>query len=829
MGLKNNKENILYWGLATLVLYMPLHYFLCELLLKGTSIDNIFRDFLILGLFFLVIFNKESFSDYLCVLVAAVCVMLTGFGLVSTVFNRCLPILNILRTYLVPLLIFFVSRSVPLTEVRFKRLNTFLTAELALVAIYGYIQAFFLTDRFLINIGFPSQNGQLVGYSYYISHFFGYQRSVGTFISPNICGIILAVAFIVLLFTDTRDNFWWKYILGTALCIGLLATFSRSAMLGVAMGSGLCMLLRKSWTHITRKTVSRALLVVLTAGVFLLLDQLIFDGLFLRMLLSTIFRTFTGEDPSANAHKDHLIAPPTPVDPDAAPTFSISFGLNGPMAEEFLSNPTKVESSLYLMIYELGLLGALVYFLPYVFLILRTVINRKCYPYFVPAAVSTAILASYVFLPNSQTFEIPFYCFLFMGLYCNPSVKALYVKSGELEVISLKELLRTLAGCLKRIPLFFSLLIPRSKNIYIFGAWLGQKFSDNSRALFLYALEHSDKKCFWICNNKQVYSQLQKDGLPVLMAYSPKGIYYQLRAGVAFSCIGDGDFYRQLLGNCVHVELWHGVGGGKKIGLDDRIYRENALSFHGRVYARLEKFALRKHYFVCTSDEMQKVFQTAFLIPEDHFIFAGQPRNDMFYDKAYKSQTVSRADFGNKKVILYMPTHRKSGSVAMDMSKLLDLDALNTFCQKNNAVFLIKKHFYHRDEIEALEQYPNIIDITAKPMDSNELLLIADYLISDYSSCTADYLLLDRPLFYYCYDYEAYTQEDRDLYWAFETITPGPHSENFAALLQHLTETVVDGQDAYAAERKRVRDMFYAPDNQCAACDKILKQVENIL
>lgn len=392
----------------------------------------------------------------------------------------------------------------------------------------------------------------------------------------------------------------------------------------------------------------------------------------------------------------------------------------------------------------------------------------------------------------------------------------------------MKELIRTCLGAVKRIPMLLAQFFPRDKDLYIFGAWLGKKFSDNSRALFLYALKHSDKKCYWICNSKQVYQQLKNDGLPVLMAYSPKGLFYQLRAGVAFSCVGDGDFCRQMLGGCTHVSLWHGVGGGKTIGMDDREYRENALSFHGRVYSKLEQRPMRKHYFVATGETMKNVFKTAFMIPDDHFIMAGQPRNDMFYDPTYQPQTIRHADYQGKKVIVYMPTHRKAGQIKMDMSKLLDLAKLNTFCQENNAVFLIKKHFYHRSETEQLDAYPNIIDITDTPMDSNELLLAADYLISDYSSCTADYLLLDRPLFYYCFDYEAYIREDREMYWDFDTITPGHRSENFSQLLEHLRQTIADGEDAFQAERKRVRDMFYDPDCQCIASDKILQQVSNI-
>lgn len=395
--------------------------------------------------------------------------------------------------------------------------------------------------------------------------------------------------------------------------------------------------------------------------------------------------------------------------------------------------------------------------------------------------------------------------------------------------MSIKEFIKTCLGTVKRIPLLLSQLSIRSKKIYIFGAWFGERFSDNSRALYLYALEHTDKKCIWICKSKELYEKMRRQGLPVLRTYSLKGIYYQLRAGVAFSSTGAVDFCRELLGGCVHIELWHGVGGGKKIGLDDKFTRKTALSPRCRFYTLLEKHALRKRYFVSTSQEMQNVFRSAFLIPDDHFIYAGQVRNDMFYDPSYVPETISRQEFSGKKVIVYMPTHRQKGSVKMDMSQLLDLEALNTFCEQNNAVFLIKKHFYHAGESEKLENYPNILDLTTRKMDSNELLLAADYLISDYSSCTADYLLLDRPLFYYCYDYQEYLQVDRDMYWDFETITPGPRCEDFAQLLDSMRQTIEKGQDSYTDERTRVRDMFYRPSCQCMAADKILEQTDAIL
>lgn len=165
----------------------------------------------------------------------------------------------------------------------------------------------------------------------------------------------------------------------------------------------------------------------------------------------------------------------------------------------------------------------------------------------------------------------------------------------------------------------------------------------------------------------------------------------------------------------------------------------------------------------------------------------------------------------------------------MNMSELFDLKKIDLFCQRNNTVFVIKKHFYHSTERENLEKYHNILDITQMSMDSNELLKCADYLISDYSSVTADFLLLDKPILYYCFDLDEYLKEDRDMYWQFEDITPGPKVKNFNELLSALIRIIELNEDSYEAERNRVRRMFYAPESQCKSAKKILDQVANII
>ena len=223
------------------------------------------------------------------------------------------------------------------------------------------------------------------------------------------------------------------------------------------------------------------------------------------------------------------------------------------------------------------------------------------------------------------------------------------------------DIIKMICGTFKRIPLFISALIPKNKTLLIFGAWYGKKYSDNTRILFEYASKLSQFTCVWITNSKEIRDEIRKKGFNAELSNSCKGIICQVRASVAFSCIGKLDFNRFLLGGCTHIECWHGVGGGKKIGYDDVSFVKQMDNPRSNYYKKIEKYPYRKYYHVCTSEEMKNVFKSAFRLKDDQFIMAGQPRNDMFFDPNYVFTTIDPKRFDSKKVIIYMPTHRLCG------------------------------------------------------------------------------------------------------------------------------------------------------------------------
>jgi CDP-glycerol glycerophosphotransferase len=55
-------------------------------------------------------------------------------------------------------------------------------------------------------------------------------------------------------------------------------------------------------------------------------------------------------------------------------------------------------------------------------------------------------------------------------------------------------------------------LIPRKNKVWVFGAWYGQRFSDNSRYLFEYVnKEQSDVEAIWITRDKELKQKIMRN------------------------------------------------------------------------------------------------------------------------------------------------------------------------------------------------------------------------------------------------------------------------------------------------------------------------------
>jgi len=121
-----------------------------------------------------------------------------------------------------------------------------------------------------------------------------------------------------------------------------------------------------------------------------------------------------------------------------------------------------------------------------------------------------------------------------------------------------------------------------------------------------------------------------------------------------------------------------------------------------------------------------------------------------------------------------MPTFRDNqhtSGVGYTYKLAIDFDHLKKEIGKDY-VILFSPHYYISNSID-LNKYKGFVFNVAHYDEINELYLVSDIIMTDYSSVFFDYANLKRPIIYYMYDIDDYKNNLRDFYISLDEL-PGP-------------------------------------------------------
>ena len=220
----------------------------------------------------------------------------------------------------------------------------------------------------------------------------------------------------------------------------------------------------------------------------------------------------------------------------------------------------------------------------------------------------------------------------------------------------------------------------------------------------------------------------------------------------------------------VFVQTWHGTPL-KKIGCDIRC-TGNAMTKYENIQKIYDGEAEKITYMISPSQYCTEKFISAFDLKkfgkEDAVLTVGYPRNDYlfkFTDDECKNIKLKLNIPMDKKVILYAPTFRDNKYSAKDGFKIQNFMNFDKMRDKlgENCVILFRAHYFISGRID-FSKYAGFVYDVSNVEDVNELYVISDILITDYSSVFFDYANLKRPIIFYMYDYEEYKNELRDFY-----------------------------------------------------------------
>lgn len=228
------------------------------------------------------------------------------------------------------------------------------------------------------------------------------------------------------------------------------------------------------------------------------------------------------------------------------------------------------------------------------------------------------------------------------------------------------------------------------------------------------------------------------------------------------------DNYYAFLSGCTFkpqthvVQLWHANGAIKTFGWEELTTSQRSAADKRRFQKVYDQF----DEYLVGSKKMAQVFAQSYHVPQTRMNVIGYPRTDQLFNKSWQIQVSQKIKTQypcliGKELILYTPTYRedKTGRPTINLP-----EDFKQFVNQlsDNQRLIIKLHPHVKAVEKQLKQQLNSDKVIwVDDFSTNDLLLIADRLITDYSSVIFDYSLLPnaKQILFYCYDYDQYAQQ----------------------------------------------------------------------
>lgn len=305
------------------------------------------------------------------------------------------------------------------------------------------------------------------------------------------------------------------------------------------------------------------------------------------------------------------------------------------------------------------------------------------------------------------------------------------------------------SGAIRILRLF----VPGKKKMILFMCFGGKKYDDSPRAIYEAMAQdarYAEYELVWAFRepDKFIIPKGRKVKADTFAFYKAA-----LQAGcwITNTAIERGLSFKSR--HTLYVNTWHGTPI-KTIGTD--------IPSSGKAFQM--KTRLKYDVVLAQGSYDAAIFEQAFGLPSDTIQITGLPRNDVLAEGRDRQAELKRK-FGIKqdqKVILYAPTFREyekeSGFVCVTRPPI-NLAAWQARLGRDYVLLLRAHHEAARVILADVEKESSFIyNVSAYP-DIQELFLMADVLVSDYSSVFFDYAITGRPMLSYAYDYERYAGE----------------------------------------------------------------------
>lgn len=356
----------------------------------------------------------------------------------------------------------------------------------------------------------------------------------------------------------------------------------------------------------------------------------------------------------------------------------------------------------------------------------------------------------------------------------------------------MKNYIKTIIVYFARILLRLGYIFSVQKNRILFSSYEGLQYTCNPKYIFQETFEKFGDfyEYIWVLNNPNNLPDKYRGKIKIVKYLSLKHIYYLLTSGFIINNVGIEPIIPKRKSQ-TFINTWHAGGAYKRVSLDMNMFSKSE-KFYMRHMRNIRKKGI--DIFLSSCKKFTEIASRDFDIDVEKFIPSGLPRNDRFFnvDEAKwatlrKFITTKYKIPENNLLVLYAPTFRGSPrkQVAIDniVCSFKVADVLREKFGKPVS-FLFRSHISKENkDIQNSDSMVHVVNLTEYP-DMQDLLYIADVLITDYSSSIWDYSIMKKPAFLYTPDLKEYL-EDRGFYTPIDT-WPYPFSETIDGLCETI-------------------------------------------
>lgn len=373
---------------------------------------------------------------------------------------------------------------------------------------------------------------------------------------------------------------------------------------------------------------------------------------------------------------------------------------------------------------------------------------------------------------------------------------------------------------------FYYVLFPIDNKMIFFESFNGNSFSCSPKAIYNYLISHDeykDYKFIW------AFKDLEKDHIKnnkntIIVKSKSFKYYYYLSKSKYWIVNSLLDLSVIKKSKQVYVQCWHGTPL-KKLRCDINV-TGGVLNTKEEVIKRNNLDVKKIDYFISPSKYATSKFISAFnlkeLNKEKIIIEKGYPRNDKLINYNNNDIEKIKKDLHiptDKKVILYAPTFRDdehTSGVGYTYKLNIDFDLLQK--ELKDYIILFRAHYFIANSFE-FDKYKDFIYDVSKYDDINDLYIISDLLITDYSSVFFDYAILERPIIFYMYDYDNYKNNLRDFYIDLKEL-PGPIVKDEKDLITLIKEKNNKYKNMYSSFNKK-----FNPYEDGKSTQRVVKEI----